>query len=162
MVGFSPFSFMSSSYSPSSSSTPSKRSTSTSAVLLSLFLFLSFVPSGCHAIHHMKRAPVHWVSQRDNAERLFRVTNLCSNDIYPAILTQAGTGPAFGGFLLGPGNSRNFTVSANWQGRIWARTNCSFNADGTGPAEEGGIDGSGKACLTGDCGGVVDCKGTVS
>lgn len=110
----------------------------------------------------MKRAPVHWVSPRDDASRLFRVTNLCTSDIYPAILTQAGTGPQFTGFLLNPGRSTSFTVSANWQGRIWGRTNCSFNADGSAPAQAGGIDGSGKACLTGDCGGVVECKGTVS
>ncbi|KAL2006475.1 hypothetical protein VTN00DRAFT_9143 [Thermoascus crustaceus] len=108
----------------------------------------------------MKRAPVHWVSPRDDASRLFRVTNLCTSDIYPAILTQAGTGPQFSGFLLNPGRSTTFTVSANWQGRIWGRTNCSFNADGSAPAQAGGIDGSGKACLTGDCGGVVECKGT--
>jgi hypothetical protein len=112
-------------------------------------------------LHHMRHNTLHWVNQHGSA-RWFRVTNRCSDDIYPAIVTQAGTGPKFGGFLQVPGTSTNFTVSADWQGRIWARTNCSFNAAGIGPWNPGGADRIGKACLTGDCGGVLSCKGSVS
>jgi hypothetical protein len=113
------------------------------------------------AIHHMKLEPLQLVNRQDS-NRPFRVTNYCPVDIYPAIETQAGTGPLFGGFHAVSGNTTNFTVSADWQGRIWARTNCSFNANGTGPDQPGGLDGTGKACLTGDCGGIISCKGTVS
>ncbi len=53
-------------------------------------------------------------------------------------------------------------VSWDWQGRVWGRTNCSFNANGTGPSQLNGVRGNGAACLTGDCFGVVDCQFTVS
>lgn len=109
------------------------------------------------AEHHMKRAPVHWVNKRDSSLPL-QVVNYCQEDVYPGIQTQAGTGPQDSGFLLRPGDSHNQTVSADWQGRVWARTNCSFNAAGTAPANNA----PGKACMTGDCGGTVACKGTVS
>ncbi|KAL9107750.1 MAG: hypothetical protein Q9227_007372 [Pyrenula ochraceoflavens] len=103
----------------------------------------------------MKRAPVHWVNKRDSALPL-QIVNYCEEDIYPGVQTQSGTGPPQTGFLLRPGDSLNQTVSADWQGRVWGRTNCSFNADGTAPANNA----PGKACLTGDCGGTVTCKGT--
>ena len=123
------------------------------ALLLSL-LALSNAPTG-YAVHHMKRAPVHWVNRRDDGKPL-RVTNNCEDDIYPGIQSQAGDGPESNGFHLAPGDSKSQTVSADWQGRVWARTNCSFNSDGTAAAS-----GSGKACLTGDCGGTIACLGTV-
>ena len=106
------------------------------------------------AVHHMKREPLHRVSERDSKVPI-QVTNNCGEDIYPAITTQSGNGPPSSGFHLGPGESNSQMVSSNWQGRVWARTNCSFNADGTAPAS--GIPGS--ACLTGDCGGTIACTG---
>ncbi|KAK4246984.1 putative thaumatin family protein [Corynascus novoguineensis] len=48
-------------------------------------------------------------------------------------------------------------VSPDWAGRIWGRTNCSFNADGSGPSTYSGVDGYGAACVTGDCLGKLDC-----
>ena len=120
--------------------------------LIALFL----VPP-VHAIHHMKRAPVHYVPRQDDSRPLV-VTNQCSEDIWPGIGTQAGTGPDTNGFQLSPGDTKSLEVSPNWQGRVWARTNCSFNDAGTGRA-----DGTyGAACGTGDCGGVLDCKITVT
>ncbi|KAI9750198.1 MAG: hypothetical protein M4579_006567 [Chaenotheca gracillima] len=86
------------------------------------------------------------------------ITNQCSETIHPAVLTQSGGGPSTGGFALLPNHTRNLTVGPDWQGRVWGRTNCSFNLHGTGPSKEGGIDGSGKSCNTGDCLGVLDCK----
>lgn len=59
------------------------------------------------------------------------------------------------------GETKRLTVGADLQGRVWGRTNCSFNSAGTGASNTGGNDGGGAACLTGDCGGVVNCKGTV-
>jgi hypothetical protein len=122
--------------------------------LFSALLLLSCLPTS-DAIHHMKRAPVHWVNRRGDAKPL-KVTNNCQQTIYPGIQTQAGDAPEKNGFKLSPGQSKSQTVSADWQGRVWARTNCSFNADGTSSAS-----GTGPACLTGDCGGTVACFGTV-
>lgn len=81
------------------------------------------------------------------------VQNSCGETIYPAVLTQSGTGPGTGGFQLSPGSSRTLSVGKSWQGRVWGRTNCSFN---------GGGGGSGPACTTGDCGSTVSCQGAVS
>jgi hypothetical protein len=53
-------------------------------------------------------------------------------------------------------------VSADWAGRIWGRTNCSFNGDGSGPSVEDGVDGLGAACMTGDCLGKMNCQFAVS
>ncbi|KAI9833971.1 MAG: hypothetical protein M1826_005876 [Phylliscum demangeonii] len=86
-----------------------------------------------------------------------RITNRCKEIIYPAIGTQAGIGPKTNGFGLRPNTSRPLSVSADWQGRVWGRTNCSFNAAGTGASNRGGRDGSGRACGTGDCNGIVNC-----
>lgn len=107
------------------------------------------------AVHHMRLSPVI-LATTDTSTRPIRITNHCPVDIYPAIQTQAGSGPTFGGYHALPGNTTSFEVSAGWQGRIWARTNCTFNENGTS------INGTGaEACLTGDCGGLLDCQGTV-
>ncbi|KAK3363279.1 thaumatin family-domain-containing protein [Lasiosphaeria hispida] len=88
------------------------------------------------------------------------VTNACPEDIWPGIGTQNGIGPGTGGFALGAGSSRRMYVSPDWQGRVWGRTNCSFNADGTGPSNLNGVNGNGASCLTGDCFGRLDCEFT--
>ncbi|CAP67621.1 uncharacterized protein PODANS_1_15140 [Podospora anserina S mat+] len=88
------------------------------------------------------------------------VTNNCAETIWPGIATQNGIGPGTGGFELGPGASRQMYVSPDWQGRVWGRTNCSFNADGTGPSNLNGVNGAGAACLTGDCFAQLDCQFT--
>lgn len=85
------------------------------------------------------------------------VTNSCPDDIWPGISTQSGNGPELTGFKLSPGETKNQTVSEDWQGRVWGRTNCSFNDDGSGPAS-----GHGKACYSGDCNGVLNCQVGVS
>ncbi|KAL8874627.1 MAG: hypothetical protein Q9198_006864 [Flavoplaca austrocitrina] len=103
----------------------------------------------------MKRAPLAWVNRRAD-DRPLVITNKCPDTIYPGIGTQAGTAPSTQGFRLNPGERRDLTVSADWQGRVWGRTNCSFNAAGTAPSSSG----TGVACSTGDCGGTVNCRGT--
>ena len=118
-------------------------------------LWLLVTPS--LAAHHMTFEPVQWVSKRDSSLPLV-VENYCAETIYPAILTQAGTGPSVSGFKLASGDTKRLTVSENWQGRVWGRTNCSFNANGTGPSPPGGANGNSAACSTGDCGGVVKCN----
>ena len=81
------------------------------------------------------------------------VRNGCGETIYPAIITQSGNGPGTGGFQLNPGDSRTLSVDKAWQGRVWGRTNCSFNGGGGGSG--------GPACSTGDCGSTLSCQGAV-
>jgi hypothetical protein len=85
------------------------------------------------------------------------VSNRCSEPLWPGIETQAGTGPGTRGFLLSPGTNRTLTVGEDWTGRVWGRTNCSFNTNGTASSR-----GSGPACDTGDCAGLMSCAGPVS
>ena len=91
------------------------------------------------------------------------ISNNCAETIWPGVGTQAGTGPGTGGFELASGSSSDLMVSADWQGRVWGRTNCSFAVGGKGPSNLNGVNGGGgAACGTGDCGGVLDCVNTVS
>jgi hypothetical protein len=106
--------------------------------------------------HHMNKAPIHTVNRRDSQLPL-RITNKCGEDLYPAILTQSGTGPGTSGFFLGSGKSKALNVSADWQGRVWGRTNCTFDQGGNPNSGQGGT-----ACSTGDCGRFVECPGAVS
>ncbi|RDW80188.1 osmotin [Coleophoma cylindrospora] len=101
---------------------------------------------------------VHWgpPTKRDNAIPLV-ISNNCGDTIWPALASQAGTGPGTGGFALSSGDSKSMTVSSDWQGRVWGRTNCSFNVGGTGPSNLNGNNGNGQACDTGDCNGVLSC-----
>ncbi|BAH90868.1 Os01g0113650 [Oryza sativa Japonica Group] len=69
------------------------------------------------------------------------ITNRCSFTVWPAAV------PVGGGMRLDPGESWALDVPANsGAGRVWARTGCSFDANGNG------------SCQTGDCGGVLKCK----
>ena len=138
-----------------SPSIQSKRSYSSGTPSVALVLLLLLLPY-VDAVHHMQRGPLAWVNRRADNRPLV-ISNQCVETIYPGIGTQAGTGPSTQGFQLTSGQSRQLTVSADWQGRVWGRTNCSFNAAGTAPASSG----TGVACGTGDCGGTVNCRGTV-
>lgn len=101
-------------------------------------------------------------TQSDETPIPLLITNNCPETIWPGIGTQAGIGPGTGGFELGPTFSVQLFVGPTWQGRVWGRTNCSFNAAGTGPSNLNGINGNGAACSTGDCFGVVNCAFSVS
>ena len=127
--------------------------------LLALLTLLCILP-GAEAVHHMSLTPDQNVTLRSGTVPL-RITNQCSEVIYPGIGTQAATGPSTQGFELRQGESKDLTVSGDWQGRVWGRTNCTFNAEGTGPSTNGGLNGGGQSCQTGDCNGLLDCKVTV-
>ena len=77
--------------------------------------------------------------------RSITITNSCPADIWPALLTTNRTGPYVSGFYLPSQNSIQLWVSHDWTGRIWARTNCTFEGS-TGP------------CFTGSCGDVMNCS----
>jgi hypothetical protein len=116
-----------------------------------LFISASVPTSAYYSADHIRRfAQPLDLERRQSTNTPLIVTNDCGETIYPAILTQGGTGPGTGGFQLTAGSSRTMSVSENWQGRVWGRTNCTFNG------------GSSGTCSTGDCGGVVSCVGTVS
>lgn len=115
--------------------------------------------SGSSLMHHMNLRPNPELLRRQTSNTPLVITNQCKESIYPGILTQSGVGPGTGGFGLAPGAQRVLTVSEAWQGRVWGRTNCSFNSAGDGPTSS---TSNGQACGTGDCGGIMDCRGTVS
>jgi hypothetical protein len=102
--------------------------------------------------HHMKQKLA--VRQNSAVNTPLVVTNNCPDTIYPGIATQHGIAPGQTGFELTPGATVSQTVSEDWQGRIWGRTNCSFNAQGRS-------NGGGPACTTGDCNGVIPCQAAV-
>lgn len=102
-----------------------------------------------------KRSPL---MKRDEGKKPLKVTNKCEQTIWPGVGSQQGTGPGTGGFELASGASRDMEVDYNWQGRVWGRTNCTFNLEGTRASNLNGQDGSGAACKTGDCGGVLNCQ----
>lgn len=108
-------------------------------------------------VHHMSTKAPRKLERRKLDITPLLVTNNCPNDIWPGISTQSGNGPDTTGFKLSPGETKNQTVSEDWQGRVWGRTNCSFNDDGSGPAQ-----GSGRACYSGDCNGILNCQVGVS
>lgn len=117
-----------------------------------IFFFLMFLSGLADALHHMQITPPHSLYKRQMGSTQLVVRNQCAQTIWPGILTQHGNGPPTNGFELGSGSSRTFSVSENWQGRVWGRTNCTFN--------EGGQ--SSTPCGTGDCGRSLSCIGTVS
>lgn len=126
------------------------------ARLCTAFLLFSTVPVA-EAAHHMSiKAPRKQLRRKLDITPLL-VTNNCPETIWPGISTQSGSGPSENGFQLEPGETKNQTVSEDWQGRVWGRTNCTFNSDGSGPAS-----GSGRACYSGDCYGRLNCQVGVS
>jgi hypothetical protein len=101
------------------------------------------------------------VSPRASATIPLKITNNCAETVWPGIASQSGTGPGTGGFELKSGTSKTLATGEDWQGRVWGRTNCSFNAAGTGASNLNGNNGAGRACGTGDCNGVLSCVVTV-
>ncbi|KAI9802078.1 MAG: hypothetical protein M1833_001999 [Piccolia ochrophora] len=150
----------------SSSNCVSRKNVPLALLLFYLAAFLSICPSA-HIVaatlypvhHHLKPAfALAAPSIKASGGKPLKITNLCAEMVHPGIMTQSGGAPPSSGFALSTGNSKTLTVSADWQGRVWGRTNCSFNPSGTGASNNGGLNGGGKACMTGDCNGIVDCR----
>ncbi|KAE9458543.1 hypothetical protein C3L33_09545, partial [Rhododendron williamsianum] len=80
---------------------------------------------------------------------VFTLENNCSYTIWAGTLCGNGVGVlGDGGFALAPGASTQFPAPTGWSGRFWARTSCNFDGSGNG------------ACVTGDCGGSLQCTGS--
>jgi len=109
-----------------------------------LLVVLTGLTSASHPAHsqHVRRQ-----SSQSNSNSTVQliITNQCSDTIWPGIQTNNGTGPDTNGFALPAGSAQNLTVGADWNGRVWSRTNCTFNSSGAG------------GCFTGDCGGQLNC-----
>ncbi|KAF3764990.1 Osmotin, thaumatin-like protein [Cryphonectria parasitica EP155] len=80
-----------------------------------------------------------------NGKVPLQIYNKCPDTLWPAIYTASGTGPDTGGFELTAGSNQSLEVSSNWDGRVWARTNCTSSGDGL-------LD-----CQTGSCQGQMNC-----
>ncbi|KAI9849139.1 MAG: hypothetical protein M1837_005369 [Sclerophora amabilis] len=127
--------------------------------LLLLLLSGNKVEATSHPIHGrlvQPRSLPYTLNARAADTRPIKIKNQCAETVHPAILTQSGGGPSTSGFELPAGKCKTLDVGPDWQGRVWGRTNCTFNSAGTGGVD-GGFDGSGKACLTGDCAGGLEC-----
>lgn len=79
---------------------------------------------------------------------VFTLDNKCSDMVWPGIQPGAGKPQLMnGGFPLKPGETVTINAPAGWSGRFWGRRGCSFDLSGKG------------ACITGDCGGLLQCAG---
>ncbi|KAK6933759.1 Thaumatin family [Dillenia turbinata] len=79
---------------------------------------------------------------------IFTLQNKCGEIIWPGILPGSGKPILMkGGLQLKPGEVKNIHAPKGWSGRFWGRRGCSFNHYGKGQ------------CLTGDCGGKLNCAG---
>jgi hypothetical protein len=81
------------------------------------------------------------------ATRLVTFVNKTSQTIWVAAAPNASTPLAATGWVLPVGRSVTIAAPNNLNTRFWGRTGCVFNSDGTGH------------CQTGDCGGLLECKG---
>ena len=79
------------------------------------------------------------------ANRTLTLVNRTRETIWPAAWPGSVTGRT--GWTLPPGGSLSITVAGTWNARLWGRTGCRFDAAGHG------------RCLTGDCGGLYQCRG---
>ncbi len=83
---------------------------------ITFLLLYIFLPAD--GVHHMSvKAPSRLERGKANITPLL-VTNHCPGDIWPGISTQSGQGPGLNRFHLGPGETKNQTVSEDWQGRV--------------------------------------------
>ncbi|CAL8998037.1 unnamed protein product [Prunus brigantina] len=77
--------------------------------------------------------------------KTFTIVNECKETIWPGITHSENFSGS--GFTLKQGQSTVYTAPADWNGRIWARTGCSFDKNGNGK------------CQTGSCGTIINCTG---
>ncbi|XVF83722.1 hypothetical protein PTKIN_Ptkin16aG0514600 [Pterospermum kingtungense] len=76
------------------------------------------------------------------------LVNNCQESIWPGILGGAGhETPRDGGFHLSCNEQTVLELPEQWSGRLWPRQGCCFDQTGKG------------SCPTGDCGGLLQCKG---
>jgi Thaumatin family len=84
-------------------------------------------------------------AQADADERTVTFVNDTSQTVWPAAQADPSQPLAETGWVVAPGQSVTITMPDHWNGRLWGRTGCSFDASGTGH------------CVTGDCAGRFQC-----
>lgn len=94
-----------------------------------------------------KPPPSGAAGQASGNQRLVTFVNQMSQTIWVAAAPNASTPLAATGWVLPAGQSITITTPNNLNTRFWGRTGCSFNSAGVGH------------CETGDCGGLLQCKG---
>ncbi|PUU79140.1 thaumatin, partial [Tuber borchii] len=80
--------------------------------------------------------------------RNIKITNNCPEGLYPAIIGSGGIPLSQTGFYLASNDARTVSIPSSWVGRVWARTNCTFDGNGRG------------YCSTGDCDKKLMCGAT--
>ncbi|KAG0135222.1 thaumatin family-domain-containing protein [Tuber indicum] len=101
--------------------------------------FLLFVLGESAALSDTNKSPL---------TRSIKITNNCPEDLHPAIVGSAGTPLNETGFYLARNDAHTIVVPSSWVGRVWARTNCTFDSNGRGH------------CSTGDCDKKLMCGAT--
>jgi hypothetical protein len=78
-------------------------------------------------------------------QRVITFVNKASQTVWPAAQASDQHPLAVTGWVLPPGATLSFLIPDHYNGRIWGRTGCSFDAAGHGH------------CVTGDCNGKFQC-----
>ncbi len=78
--------------------------------------------------------------------RNFTIQNRCDKTLWIGLIAEATADLTGDGFPLDQGTTVLYEIPGEWKsGRIWGRTECTFDSSGKG------------SCLTGDCGGQAKC-----
>lgn len=77
------------------------------------------------------------------ADRTITFINECTYNAWPASTISDTTSNTISGFELSVGQQKTVSITSTWNGRIWARTGCTFDSAGNGH------------CDTGDCGNLA-------
>ncbi|GAA5876282.1 hypothetical protein JCM1840_003605 [Sporobolomyces johnsonii] len=84
---------------------------------------------------------------RADTDRTFTIKNNCNYALWPAVTNYGANSGYTGsrGWEAAAGNSTTITIPSPWNGRIWARRDCTFDSSGSG------------SCVTGNCDGGLEC-----
>ncbi|KAM3422518.1 hypothetical protein BST61_g19 [Cercospora zeina] len=105
-------------------------------------LIVCLSASAAATAHHINS---HLETRQSNGSIQIRIINKCPDIIWPGIAENDGE--SSDGFELAAGSNRTISVAADWKGRIWGRTNCTFPSGDNLPGN----------CLTGECG-AMKCR----
>nr|GEV27492.1 G-type lectin S-receptor-like serine/threonine-protein kinase At1g67520 [Tanacetum cinerariifolium] len=86
-----------------------------------------------------------WLFSNGASGTTVTIVNECGFTVWPGISSTPVLNVT--GFELKKGTRHTLKVLGDWTGSIWGRTGCTFNESGHG------------SCVTGDCGGEIECNG---
>jgi len=117
-----------------------RRHANSAVLALIATLAMALVSSGA-----AQATSAHASSSPPTPARAITFVNRTAQTIWVAATPGATNGRT--GWVLPAGAAVTVRVANNYNGRIWGRTGCHFNASGHGH------------CQTGDCGGLFQCRG---